>query len=196
VSFGKRGVVTAPGTGGREQVLSSGRVAAPANRALLHGHTAAEFTATYNLKFSWFGVLGFWFAGKNFYDNILYPPQSAFTLEQSMISVWFAILIGLLVGGFSLWHGLRGSPALVIDKDGVTGYNLYGRSHVAWQDIAFLTSQTAEKYGLTLEIRSNKKLLGIIPRGVCYSPKHADKTIEEVVAALRIHRHDLTWSGQ
>jgi hypothetical protein len=105
--------------------------------------------------------------------------------------LWPAVLIGTIIGVFSLWHGLMGRPALILDEDGVTGYNLYGRSHVAWADIDYLTSQHFKEHGRTLLIRSKKRLLGVIPQGVEYSPKHADKTEEEVLAAIRSVRPDL-----
>lgn len=68
---------------------------------------------------------------------------------------------------------------------------LYGRSHVAWDDIDYLTHQNSKNYGRTLKIKSKKRWLGIIPREVIYSPKHADKTEEQVVAAIRMVRPDL-----
>ncbi len=73
----------------------------------------------------------------------------------------------------------------------MTSYSLYGRSHVDWDDIACLTHQEREEYGRSLEIRSKKKWLGFIPRGVCYSPKFGDKTNEEVMAVLLRKRPDL-----
>lgn len=68
---------------------------------------------------------------------------------------------------------------------------LYGRSHVAWDDIDYLTHQNSKNNGRTLKIKSKNRLLGVFPHGVSYSPKLADKSTEEVVAAIRMVRPDL-----
>lgn len=150
------------------------------------------FRANYGFKFSWLGLVAFWAVGSLIYDHVISPPE----LGQSMIpidgfTIWSVALIGTIVGVFSLWHGLMGSPALILDEDGVTGYSLYGRSHVAWADIDYLTYQNSKNYGRTLKIRSKKRWLGVLPREVIYSPKLADKTEDEVIAALKMRLPDL-----
>ena len=157
------------------------------------GADAPEFRASYNYAFSWLGLVGFYLAGGNLYNEVISPSGMTNSIAPTLdsLTIWGAISIGVVAGCFSLWHGIQGSPSLIIDKDGVTGYNLYGRSHVSWADIDFLTFQETEHYGRTLEIRSKHRWLGVIPTGVCYSPKLSDKTAEEVIAAIKLRRPDL-----
>lgn len=150
------------------------------------------FRANYGYAFSWLGLVAFGAVGSLIYDHVIAPDDLAkITIPIDGFILWSVALIGTAVGVFSLWHGLMGSPALILDGDGVTGYNLYGRTHVAWADIDYLTSQNSKHYGRTVEIRSKNRLFGIIPHGVSYSPKLADKSADEVIAALRLHRPDL-----
>lgn len=151
------------------------------------------FRANYGWSFLWFGLGAFFAVGSLIYDHVIFPPDSP---NMHLIPIpghmlWQTALIGTVVGIYSLWHGLMGSPALILDADGVTGYNLYGRRHIAWDDIDYLTHLNSKEHGRTLKIKSKKRWLGIIPREVIYSPKHADKTEEEVIAAIRAVRPDL-----
>lgn len=150
------------------------------------------FCANYGYAFSWLGLVAFAAVGGLIYDHVIAPDELAkFTIPIDRVTLWTVALIGTMVGVFSLWHGLMGSPALILDDDGVTGFNLYGRSHVAWADIDYLTYKNSNHYGRTLEIRSKKRLLGVIPQGVSYSAMLADKSADEVIAALRQNRPDL-----
>lgn len=154
------------------------------------GRTGEFFRATYGWSFLWFGLGAFFAAGSLIYDHVISPSDLPMIPIPGHM-VWSAALIGTVVGIYSLWHGLMGSPALILDEDGITGFNLYGRSHIAWDDIDYLTHQNSKEHGRTLKIKSKKRWLGVIPREVIYSPKHADKTEEEVVAAIRAVRPDL-----
>ena len=187
-SFGRRGAPARRRPSRAPGVRSAHWSAAGVDRS-----AAPAFQANYNLAFSWLGLVGFFLSGKTFYEEALSSGGmiSAGGPALDVATIWAAIMIGIVVGCFSVWHGLKGSPALILDEAGVTGYNLYGRSFVAWDDIDFITHQEAKHYGRTLEIRSKAKWLGVIPRGVCYSPKLADKTAEEVMAALQLRRPDL-----
>lgn len=189
-AFGKRGAVSRAGGGALPHRNGSAVKRETPLPAGLGSKTF--FTAKYSYAFSWLGLIAFWAVGGLIYDHVVSPDDLAATMIPiDGFMLWSVALIGTVVGIFSLWHGLKGSPALILDEDGVTGYNLYGRSHVAWDDIDYLTCQNSKYYGRTLEIRSKNRLLGVFPHGVSYSPKLADKSTEEVVAAIRMVRPDL-----
>lgn len=189
-AFGKRGGVNRVGVG-----LPASRSGGAVQRVTplpVGLGSKPFFRANYGYAFSWLGLVAFGAVGSLIYDHVISPDElHKFTIPLDGFTLWSVALIGTIIGVFSLWHGLIGSPALILDEDGITGYNLYGRSHVAWADIDYLTHQNSKNYGRTLKIRSKKRLLGVIPQGVDYSPKHADKTEEEVVAAIRAVRPDL-----
>jgi len=119
-------------------------------------------------------------------------------VEFSFIGDLLASGVGFLIGSVWLAKGVLGAEALIITDTQISGFTLLGTKTIPWQDVSHFEVGIDRSYGRNIQIHAKKSSpsgsfwLNTIPLYVDLT----DKSIDEVLAALRLHRPDVLQSSQ
>ena len=185
-----------PGAPAPHYRYRSEEVAAAAAKAQAEAE-ARRFVARFNWWLAWVGV-GILATGISFLKDLTgssgdtglrVVPLTPYDDELFLVS---SVLM-VLIGAFWTVKGLFGREALVIGDDGVRGMTLYGTKHIRWQDVSHIRVTKHDVYGAEIQIHatrgtpSSSWILNCIPLYVGLT----DRTAEDVLSAVRMHRPDL-----
>jgi hypothetical protein len=195
--FGRRGVASGDGRRHREPVGSSREAGLPRGTARAVADAAGRLEARYNWRIA---VMGFSLLSM---AAGLYGVASGAVRGVQTSGVGqgagdeATLLLGAsMAGAIGLaWFlcGVLRARALTIDSEGVTGFTLLGRKHIAWPDVARieLAWNPIYKHVLTVHATMGSKTGGYLLTGIPVHIGKMDTTARAVLQAVRTHRPDV-----
>lgn len=108
--------------------------------------------------------------------------------------MWLGTILMGVIGLAWLWQGLSNAPALTFNNGEIIGFTLLGTKIIRWADIDRLQLKNDDTYGKELIIHAKRASpsgsfwLNCIP----VSLRSVDKSLEEIVDAIRRRRPDLS----
>lgn len=114
--------------------------------------------------------------------------------DYTQILAWVLAGVVMFVGLYWIYKSLAQSPAIRMTTTGITGYTFYGVKSVNWPDVERVKTTKDEHYGVVLEVyaKSDSPLNFIFKKGFAMPIGLTDSSLEEIAAAIRVHRPDLT----
>jgi hypothetical protein len=118
------------------------------------------------------------------------------TMVGGLPDINIAIAVAVIIGIAWIAQGLTRARALRIDATGVIGFTLLGTRHFAWADIALVKVDWHPIYKQQMTIHATVGSAtggwGIIsPTMIPVMTGKTDKTLADILAAIRQHRPDL-----
>lgn len=114
---------------------------------------------------------------------------SEFAQTLALVFAGAIVFIGL----YWVYKSVSRSPAIRMTQSGITGYTFYGTKTVNWPDVERVSTTKDDNYGVVLEVyaKNNSPLGFIFKKGFAMPVGLTDSSLEEIAAAIRVHRPDL-----
>lgn len=188
-TFGRRNR-TSPAVVARKQGRAPGR-SPQASNGLSHMTFEARHTIKPNLVA--FALL---LAGGGAIKDLMESGEEVFGMALGgfeQVCVWLCALGIIFIGLYWVYKSLCRAPAIRMTTTGITGYTFYGIKTVNWPDVDRVTKTNDDNYGVVLNVFAKRRsgLFGFLPKGFAMPIGLTDSTIEDISAALQVHRPDL-----
>ncbi len=160
------------------------------------GTANVTFEARHAVKFN-IVAFGLLLAGGGAVRDLLDPTKvGVFGVPVSDFNqtlAWIGAVGILTIALYWLYMSLARSPAIRMTTSSITAYTFYGVKTVNWLDVDRISTTNDKQYGVVLEVyaKSESPLRFIFKKGFAMPISLTDSTLEEIVAAIRVHRPDL-----